>query len=172
MSQNESVSFVVQLKEKEFVRFSLYSQYKAFFVMAIGITIFFIVYFFTLTDLSFLEIILLSVGVTLIVFLPVLFFAVSIKEKKEFRSNYKLREEVLCEVNSEGVTFSSNNEASLIEWNQFRTIKELKNTFLLYQTATKAIVVPKRVFYSEKDRQLFKNLFSEYMPEEKIHFQK
>lgn len=172
MNKNESVSFGVQLKEKEFVHFSLYSQRIAFFVMTIGVALIFIIYFFTLTDLSFLEITLLSIGIALAVFLPLLIFAVSIKEKKEFRSNYKLREEVFCEVNSEGVTFSSNNEYSLIEWDQFQSIKELKDTFLLYQTATKAIVVPKRVFYSEKDSQLFKKIFSEHMAEEKIRFQK
>lgn len=172
MNKNESVSFGVQLKEKEFVHFSLYSQRIAFFVMTIGIAFIFIIYFFILTDLSFFEVTLLSLGTTLVVFLPLLIFAVSIKEKKEFRSNYKLREEIFCEVNSQGVTFSTNNEDSLIEWSQFRAIKELKNTFLLYQTTTKAIVVPKRVFYSEKDSQLFKKLFSEHMPEEKIYFQK
>lgn len=132
MNKEKSISFPVQLKEKEFVQAALYSQRKAMLVTTIFTIIIFIIYFFILTDLSSSTIMLLSLFCALLLFLPVLLFVVSIKEKREFRSNYQLREEVVYEVSHQGILLSTNKEDGPIGWNQFRSVKELKQLISEY----------------------------------------
>lgn len=170
MTKEETVSLHVQLNKKEFVYFSWYSQYKSIIVTNISALIALIIYFRTLTDLSFTKIILLSTASTLLLCFPGLLFAISIKEKREFKSNYKLREKVFYEINKLGILRSINEEGLLIEWGQLNSIKELKSMFILYHSPTKSIIFPKRAFHSKKDIKVFRKLSSEYMEEGSIHF--
>lgn len=172
MNKKETVSLHVQLDEKEFVRFALYSRHKSIVVNTISATILLIVYFLTLTELSFMKVTLLSVVSTLVLCLPGLIIAVSLQERKRFRSDYKLREEAFYEVNNMGILRSTNKEGLPIGWEQLKSIKELKSIFILYHSPTKAMIFPKRAFHSKDDILLFKQLSSKQMKKERVHFKK
>lgn len=172
MNKKETISLHVQLKEKEFIRFALYSRHKSIIVSTISAIILLIVFYLTLTELSFMKVALLSVVVTLVICLPGLIFAVSLQERKKFRSDYKLREEVFYEVNNMGILWFTNKEDLPIGWEQLKSIKELKSIFILYHSPTKAIIFPKRAFHSKDDILLFKQLSSKHMKRERVHFKK
>lgn len=172
MTKKETISLHVQLKEKEFVRFFLYFRYKSIVVSTISAIVLLIVYFLTLTELSFMEVFFLSVVVSLVICLPALIISVSIQGKKRFRSDYKLREKVFYEVNNMGILWSTNKEGLPIGWEQLKSIKELNSIFILYHSPTKTILFPKRAFHSKDDILLFKQLSSRQMKKERIHFKK
>lgn len=172
MNKNESVSFGVQLKEKEYSYFSLYSKYKIIIVMLICIWIISMVYFSILTEIPFVATILLSAGITLLVFLPLLFFLVVHQAKNNYKKDPALKENSGVEISNQGITLTTSDKDVLAEWKYFYSIKELKNLFILYYSSSKAIVLPKRVFHSKDDIELFKKLFLTNMIETNIHFKK
>lgn len=172
MGTKEKVSFNVQLKEKEYSYFSLYSKYKIIIVMLICIWIISMVYFSILTEITFVATILLSAGITLLVFLPLLFFLVVHQAKNNYKKDPALKKNSGVEISNQGITLTTSDKEVLAEWKYFYSIRELKNLFILYYSASKAIVLPKRVFHSKDDIELFKKLFLTNMIETNIHFKK
>lgn len=172
MGTKEKVSFNVQLQEKEYSYFSLYSKYKIIIVMLICIWIISMVYFSILTEITFVATILLSAGITLLVFLPLLFFLVVHQAKNNYKKDPALKENSGVEISNQGITLTTSDKEVLAEWKYFYSIRELKNLFILYYSASKAIVLPKRVFHSKDDIELFKKLFLTNMIETNIHFKK
>lgn len=168
--KTEEVSLTVQLQEKEYLHYLLYSKYKIISFISGCFFIIIMVYLFILTDLSGIFTFLLSIGATLGIFLPLLVLLLIYFAKKTFKNDLSLKEIGEMNVSQHGFELSGPSEVVSVEWKYFYSIKELKDLFILYYSASNAIVIPKRTFNSKEDILIFKTLFLNNMNNKKIYF--
>lgn len=170
MKSEEKVSLNVQIQEKEYIYFFLYSKYKIVSFMLVCLFIICMVYLFILTELTSTMAILLSAGITLLIILPLSLFLLVYFAKKIFKKDPTSKEKGAMEVSHQGFKIAGPNESAFVEWKYFYSIKELKDFFILYYSTSNAILLPKRIFISKDDIELFKKLFLTNMKETNIHF--
>lgn len=170
MKSEEKLSLNVQIQEKEYIYFFLYSKYKIVSFMLLCLFIICMVYLFILTELTSTMTILLSAGITLLIILPLLLLLLIYFAKKIFKNDSALREEGSIEVSHQGFKLAEPSESVFVEWKYFYSIKELKDFFILYYSTSNAILIPKRIFNSKEDILIFKNFFLNNMNKNKIYF--
>lgn len=170
MNKNESVLFDFALTERDYTRIFLYMRMKYAIKVLISGFLILMIYLFTLTDLSLLNNFIISALCVLLIVVPLSFFALIYKAKKEFRSNYGLREELTVEANNLGLNLTTTNEHSHRDWDHIYSVRELKNDFIVYFSESLAFSLPKNYFVSEKDISLFKELVSRHLNSDRVHF--
>ena len=81
--------------------------------MLICIWIISMVYFSILTEIPFVATIFLSAGITLLVFLPLLFFLVIRQAKNNYKKDSTLKENSGVEISNQGITLSTSDKEVL-----------------------------------------------------------
>ena len=172
MNNEENVLVKFSVTEKDYTRTFLYMRMKYAIKVLISGFLILMIYLFTLTDLSLLTNFIISALSVLLIAVPLSFFAVSYKAKKEFRSDHDLREELTVEANDLGLNLSASNGNSHRDWDRIYSVREIKHDFIVYFSKSLAFSLPKSYFGSEKDISLFKELVSKHINSDKVYFQK
>lgn len=170
MNNKETVTFKFSLTEKDYTRIFLYMRMKHAIKVLISGFLILMIYLFTLTDLSLLNNFVISALCVLLIVVPLSYFVVSYKAKKEFRSNPGLREELTVEANDLGINLFASDEHSYRDWDQIYSVREIKKDFIVYFSKSLATSLPKNYFVSENDISLFKELVSRHLSSDRAHF--
>lgn len=170
MNHEENITTRIELTEKEYVYLSLYMKIRSTAFILICFFFLYIAVFYVLIKISLLLNIIISAVLILFVILPIIFFVLSYRARKEYRSNYSLRKEVIIQFSDLGFDLTTESSDSHREWAYLYSIRELKYGFIFYYSAYTATLLPKRCFDSKKDIDSFKNLVSKHLDSSKLHF--
>lgn len=170
MNNQESIAVKLALTEKEYIFLSLYMKMKStIFVL----TCFFFLYvavFYLIIDVTLLINIIISAFLILFIILPMVLFVLSYRAKKEFRSSRSLQQEVIVEFSKLGYDLTTEHESNHRGWDYIYSVRELKNSFVVYYSAYTATLYPKRCFDSKQDTEVFKELVSKHIESNKVYF--
>jgi len=81
--------------------------------------------------------------------------------KKQFNSNRRLQENMICELTQEKMVLTGDTFNVDAEWNKSFKIQELKNWFLIYESQSMFNMIPKSYMTNEQvilARDIFKHL--------------
>ncbi|MFL2099731.1 YcxB family protein [Desemzia sp. FAM 24101] len=170
MNNEESITTRVELTEKEYVFLSLYMKIRSTAFVLICFFFLYIAVFYVLIKIPLLMNIIISAVLILFIILPIIFFVLSYRARKEYRSNYSLRKEVIIKFSDLGFDLTTENSENHREWTYLYSIRELKYGFVFYYSAYTATLFPKRCFDSKKDIDFFKDLVSNHLDSNKVHF--
>ena len=172
MNNKENILVKFSVTEKDYTRTFLYMRMKYAIKVLISGFLILMIYLFTLTNLSLLTNFIISALCVLLIVVPLSYFAVIYKAKKEFRSNYGLREELTVEANDLGLNLIASNEHSHRDWEHIYSVREIRHDFIVYFSESLAFSLPKCYFNSKEDIYRFKELISKYLNPDRIHLKK
>ncbi|WP_176944028.1 YcxB family protein [Carnobacterium viridans] len=116
------------------------------------------IYLFTLTDLSLLTNFYYFCIICPFNCCSTLFFCCKLlKQKKEFRSDHDLREELTVEANDLGLNLSASNGNSHRDWDRIYSVREIKHDFIVYFSKSFAFHYPRAILVLKKTFPYLKN---------------
>ena len=173
MNVNQQVSAKGIVNLKEFKRYNKYHVRKremtCFFL---SLVLFFITFYVSMTG-DFLSVIIFSILFSVITSILLTFVIKLINIRaamKEYKSESKIKSEMIYIFNSEGIRLKTESSDALFRWEEIQRAIQKKEMFILYVTTIKAIVIPKRFFCTEEDIELFKGIVLENMDATKVKF--
>ncbi|SFE28075.1 YcxB-like protein [Lentibacillus persicus] len=80
------------------------------------------------------------------------------RSTSEYKSDQQIRSEVIYTFCDDGINQKRSNSNIYYEWDDVISIYEHQNMYLLYVSKFKAIILPKRFFETEDQKELFKQV--------------
>lgn len=161
MNQKESKEITAKgsLAFAQYMKFIMYRQRKTFFIVSIvSLPMFIVLYngldIINVHSLSIFDyvLVLLSSLIYVLLILLGMFF----KFFREYKSDSLIRQEMTYILTSNSISQVTKKVTATYYWNDFITIKEQKDLFLLYLSKTRAMVIPKTFFKNTEDIRQFK----------------
>ncbi|TGA97796.1 YcxB family protein [Sporolactobacillus shoreae] len=90
----------------------------------------------------------------------------------QFKTDPILRNERCFSVQKDGLHVSTKNSEVFYGWDGLRSACDYKNIYLLYVSALRMIMIPKRFFDKEEEIEAFECLLSAHISSEKIKLNK
>jgi len=169
MITSENNNMKLSVTEKEYIAFFLYMRVKSnIFILICGFFLY-IILFYVLLEITLFMNILISAAIITFIVIPLIFFGLVYKAKKEYRSNSGLQKEIIVKFSDLGFYLTTPKDNNYREWNSLYAVREIKNGFILYYSAYSTTLFPKRCFNSEKDIDFFKERVLTYLNPKSVH---
>lgn len=161
MNQEEAKEITAKgsLTFAQYMKFVMYRQRKTFFIVSIVSLPMFIVLY---NDLNIINVHSLSIFDYVLVLLSSLIYVLLIllgmffKFFREYKNDSLIRQEMTYILTSNSIRQITQKVTATYYWNDFITIKEQKDLFLLYLSKTRTMVIPKTFFKNTEDIRQFK----------------
>ncbi len=166
MNQKESKEITAKgsLAFAQYMKFIMYRQRKTFSIVSIVSLPMFIVLY---NGLDIINVHYLSIFDYILVLLSSLIYVLLIllgmffKFFREYKNDSLIRQEMTYILTSNSIRQVTQKVTATYYWNDFITIKEQKDLFLLYLSKTRAIIIPKTFFKNTEDIRQFKQFLKD-----------
>ncbi|OBZ08424.1 hypothetical protein A8L34_24265 [Bacillus sp. FJAT-27264] len=92
------------------------------------------------------------------------------KSKKAFESDNQSKLPQSYVISDEGIRHQSDSSSGHVKWEEIYKIGETATLFAFFVSANQALILPKRFFQSEEDKQFFKELARKHMFSNRVKF--
>ncbi|NUU62932.1 YcxB family protein [Paenibacillus agri] len=92
------------------------------------------------------------------------------KSKRAFESDNQSKLPQSYVISDEGIRHQSDSGSGHVKWEEIYKIGETASLFAFFVSANQALILPKRFFQSEDDKQFFKELARKHMFSNRVKF--
>jgi hypothetical protein len=96
--------------------------------------------------------------------------SISKKSRKAFESDNLAKQPQNYIISDEGIQYESESGEGQIKWEDIYKIGETGSLFAFFVSSNRALILPKRFFQSEEDKQFFKELARKHMFSSRVKF--
>ncbi|MFT8871931.1 MAG: YcxB family protein [Sporolactobacillus sp.] len=165
--ESEAIQFAGTLTENEYKAYNLYVRRK----YRVKATVLFFIFSFLLYAIPFHKIIssLFFAAFFALLLGLLLRVVISFKARSEWASNRLIKQAIQYTATNEGILQVRDASQTLCHWTDFISAYEHKEMFRLHISKNQGVLIPKRFFSNEEDRNAFRKLLSESMPDKSVH---
>ncbi|MFT8363064.1 MAG: YcxB family protein [Sporolactobacillus sp.] len=165
--ESEAIQFAGILTKNEYKKYNLYARRKYRFKA----TVLFFIFSFLIYAMLFRKIIsslFLAAFLALVLWL-LLRVVIPFKARSEWVSNRLIKQAIQYTATKEGIVQVRDASQILYRWTDFISAYEHKEMFRLHISNNQGVLIPKRFFSNEEDRNAFRKLLGESMPDKSVH---
>ena len=160
----ETVSLLFRYAENDYVR-ALRTHYSSrlrvrFDIVAAIVTALLGVYSWRSPDYHWLSVVCLAASFVLVL---ILFAAFVVIPPLVFRSETKFRDDYALTFSQDGIHFRTAHIDSQLQWSMYSRALIDEHSYVLYYGSRQFTVIPKRVFQSAEQRQIFEQLVTQHV---------
>lgn len=167
--ENNEINFIGKLTFKEFRKSK--SHQMRIIVQAAPFLILILGFFIYARNTPLMVSVIISLFYT-IVFVILLHIMLLIIYQIQYKTDPILKNERQFSIQKDGLHISTKNSEVFYGWDGLRSACDYKNIYLLYVSALRMIMIPKRFFDKEEEIEAFERLLSAHISSEKIKLNK
>lgn len=165
--ESGGIQFAGTLTKNEYKKYNLYARRK----YRVKATVLFFIFSFLLYAILFRRVIfsLFFAAFFALILWLLLRVVIPFKARNEWASNRLIKQVIQYTATNEGIVQVRDASQILYRWTDFISAYEHKEMFRLHISNNQGILIPKRFFSNEEDRNAFRELLGESMPDKSVH---